>query len=81
MVTVELGEVFKDSGDTRVVGTERLLVDRERTLHERFGLCEATLGVIQQGEVVEVSTDIRVFDPRALSAIASARFMSGSTSP
>ena len=77
---IQRGEVVEVSADIRVVGAERLLVDRERALVERLGLGIAALGLIQHGEVVEVGADIRVVGAERLLAIASARLYSGSAS-
>ena len=51
---------MRRAADIRVVGAERLLVDRQRALVQRLGLGIAALGAIQLGEVVEVGADIRV---------------------
>jgi hypothetical protein len=57
---IQRGEVAEVRADIRVVGAERLLIDRDRALEERLGLGITALFVIQRGEVVEEDADIRV---------------------
>ena len=54
-------QVVEISGNGRVFGTVPLLIDGERTAHQRFGIAHLVCGLEQDAQVVEVSGDVRVF--------------------
>ncbi len=52
--------------DIRVLGAERVLLDRQGPLVERLGVGVAALGTVQPGEVVEARCDVGVLGAEGL---------------
>ncbi len=60
---VEQREVVEARGNTRVLGTQRLFLDRQRPLEERLGLGVLALETVEFPQVVEARRQARVLRP------------------
>src|SRR5262249_61492617 len=54
-----VGDASQRVSDSRIIGTERFLVDRQRALVERLGVGGSTLYAVKQRQIVQRRRDLR----------------------